>query len=247
MNRYASLSDDHYLNVNVNTEMELSSSRESVLHFAEQMQKRYPEMRNFYARDKNDFILEGDKDSGSYRWCSIEPRRVSSGHVNPENIADALEQHRKALELAPYELSVSPLDCEALDLLVGFDFSCRANHNQVVAEALGVPPAMEKLGSMPGTACISYEPTLTVALDEECRMQCRLSIETRTTPYHIRTGEFQEDQLSVYLTARRYGSLDPGVTFVDALDDLSRVCFDVLDTYVVESVLEPLARTIALD
>ena len=247
MNRYASLSDDYYLNVNVNTEMELSSSRESVLHFAEQMQKRYPEMRNFYSRDKNDFILEGDKDTGVYRWCSIEPRRVSSGHVNPAEIDDALEQHSRALELAPYELSVSPLDCEALDLLIGFDFNCRGNHNQVVSEALGLPPALEKLGAMPGTACISYEPTVTVALDEECRTQCRLSVETRTTPYQIRTGEYQEDQLSVYLTARRYGSLDPGVTFVDALEDLSKVLFDSLDSYVVETVLEPLARTIALD
>ena len=247
MNRYASLSDDFYLNVNVNTEMELSSSRESVLHFAEQMQKAYPEMRNFYARDKSDFVLEGDKDTGSYRWCSIEPRRVASGHVNPPEMEDALEQHRRALELAPYELSVSPLDCEALDLLIGFDFSCRANHNQVVAEALGVPPAMDKIATMPGTAYIAYEPTITLALDEDCRSQCRLGIETRTTPYHIRTGEYQEDQLSVYLTARRYGSLDPGATFVSALDDLSRICFEVLDGYVIESVLEPLARTIALD
>ena len=247
MNRYASLSDDYYLNVNVNTEMELSSSRESVLHFAEQMQKRYPEMRNFYARDKNDFILEADKDSGVYRWCSIEPRRVSSGHVNPPEILDALEQHSRALELAPYELSVSPLDCEALDLLIGFDFNCRGNHNQIVSEALGMPPALERIAAMPGTACISYEPTMTIALDEECRTQCRLSVETRTTPYQIRSGEYQEDQLSVYLTTRRYGSLDPGVTFVEALEDLSKVCFEVLDSYVVEAVLEPLARTIALD
>ncbi len=26
-------------------------------------------MRNFYARDKNDFILEEDKDRGAYRWA----------------------------------------------------------------------------------------------------------------------------------------------------------------------------------
>lgn len=247
MNRYASLSDDFYLNLNVNTEMELSSSRESVLHFSEQMQKRYPEMRNFYARDKNDFILEGDKNSGSYRWCSIEARRVASGRVNPEGIDEALDQHRSVLELAPYELSISPLDCEALDLLIGFDFNYRGNHNQVVAEALGVSPALERLSAMPGTSFISYEPNLTIALDEECRTQCRLSVETRTTPYQIRSGEYQEDQLSVYLTARRYGSLDPGTTFVDALAELANVCFETLDNYVIESVLEPLARTIALD
>ncbi|MEN0110529.1 MAG: hypothetical protein AAF805_07370, partial [Planctomycetota bacterium] len=84
MNRYASLSDDFYINANLSTEMDLSCSRETVLHFAEQMQKRYPEMRNFYARDRNDFVLEEDKDRGAYRWCSIESRRVCSGQVNPD-------------------------------------------------------------------------------------------------------------------------------------------------------------------
>ncbi|MEO1498706.1 MAG: hypothetical protein AAFV43_16295 [Planctomycetota bacterium] len=247
MNRYASLSDDFYLNANLNTEMELSRSRETILHFSEQMQKRYPEMRNFYARDKNDFVLEGDKDKGTYRWCSIEPRRVASGYVNPESIDSAMEQHRAALDLAPYELSVSPLDCEALDLLMGFDFSCRANHNEVVAGALGVAPAFEKFAGTPGAAFINNEPNLTISVDEDCRMQLRLAIETRTSPYHIRTGEYQEEQLSVYVTARRYGSLDAGVTYVDALNDLSQLCFDALDNYVVETVLEPLARAISLN
>lgn len=246
MNRYASLSDDFYVNMNLNTEMDLPSSRDIVLHFAEQMQKRYPEMRNFYGRDRNDFVLEEDKDKGAYRWCSIEPRRLSSGHVNPSSIEDALEQHRRALELAPYELSVSPLDCEALDLLWGFDFNYRGNHNQLVAEALGVCPGLEKVAGIPGAAFITHEPTLTLALDEECRTQCRVGVETRTTPYHVRTGEYQEDQLSVYVTARRYGSLDPGQTLVSAINDLSEVAAEVLDNYVIDSILEPLSRAISM-
>lgn len=247
MNRYASLSDDFYVNVNLSTEMDLPSSRDIVLHFAEQMQKRYPEMRNFYGRDRNDYVLEEDKDKGSYRWCSIEPRRLSSGHVNPQSIDNAMDQHRQVLELAPYELSVSPLDCEALDLMWGFDFNYRGNHNQLVAEALGVCPALERLTTIPGSSFIQNEPNLTIALDDECRTQCRVGVETRTTPYHIRTGEYQEDQVSVYLTARRYGSLDPGQSLVDALDGLADVAAEVLDNYVIESLIEPLARAIAMD
>ena len=107
-------------------------------------------MRNFYCRDRGDFVLEEDKDKGSYRWCTIEPRRVCSGHVNPESVEEALEQHELVLDLAPYTLSVSPLDCEALDLLFGFDFTYRGNHNQLVAEALGVSPAMERILEIPG-------------------------------------------------------------------------------------------------
>ncbi len=144
MNPYASLADDYYVNMNLNTEMELSNSRETLLHFAEQMQKKYPQMRNFYGRDKGDFILEEDKDGGVYRWCSLEPRRVASGYVNPDTVQAAVDQHLHALELAPYVLSINRLDCEALDLLMGFDFNYRGNHNELVAEALGVLPGVRQ-------------------------------------------------------------------------------------------------------
>jgi len=61
MHRYSSLSDDFYVNMNLSTEMELPTNRESVLQFFERLQKQYPEMNNFYSRDKGDFILEEDK------------------------------------------------------------------------------------------------------------------------------------------------------------------------------------------
>ena len=246
MNRYSSLCDDFYVNMNLGTEMDLPTNRETVLHFFERIQKQYPTMRNFYCRERGDFVLEEDKERGQYRWATIEQRRVCSGHVNPPTIEEAVEQHKLVLDLAPYMLSVSPLDCEALDLLFGFDFTYRGNHNQLVAEALGVSPALEKMAELPGGGIISYEPSMTLALDEECRMACRLSIETRTTMYHIRTGDFPEDQLSVYLTARQYGSLGPDSTFVNAIENLTRICTELVDGFVVENILQPLARAIAM-
>ena len=60
--------------------------------------------------------------------------------VNPTTIDDALPQHEMALELAPYMLSVSPLDCERLDFMVVFDFLYRGNHDQLVAEAVTLLP-----------------------------------------------------------------------------------------------------------
>jgi hypothetical protein len=246
MNRYSSLCDDFYINMNLGTEMELPTNRETILHFFERVQKTYPAMRNFYCRDRGDFVLEEDKDQGTYRWCTIEPRRLCSGHVNPEAIEEAMDQHRLVLELAPYTLSVSPLDCEALDLLFGFDFTYRGNHNQLVAEALGVGPAMERLLEVPGATVINQEPSLTIALDEECRLQCRLSVETRSSAYQIRTGEFPEEQLSVYVTARQYGSLSPDRSFAETVDRLAQVCQETLDAHVIEHVLRPLARAIAM-
>ena len=52
MNRYGSVSDDFYVNMNLSTEMELPASRETVLHFFERVQKTFPTMRNFYSRDR---------------------------------------------------------------------------------------------------------------------------------------------------------------------------------------------------
>jgi hypothetical protein len=93
---------------------------------------------------------------------------------------------------------------------------------------------------------INYEPSLTMSLDEDCRVQVRVSTETRTNAFQVRTGEFTEEQLSVYVTARQYGSLDPDTTYVEALDRLVRLARDVVDTCVVEQILRPLARTISI-
>src|ERR1700749_3799593 len=99
MNRYSSLSDDFYVNMNLSTEMELPKNRETVLHYFERIQKSYPTMRNFYCREKGYFVLEEYKDQGHYLWSTIESRRVCSGHVNPTSVEETLEQHKLVLDL----------------------------------------------------------------------------------------------------------------------------------------------------
>jgi hypothetical protein len=39
-------------------------------------------------------------------------------------------------------------------------------------------------------------------LDEGCRLQCRLIVESRTNPYLVRTDHFLEAPISVYFTVR---------------------------------------------
>jgi hypothetical protein len=97
-----------------------------------------------------------------------------------------------------------------------------------------------------GGTVINYEPSLTLALDEDCRVQCRMNIETRTNAFQVRTGEFPEEQLSVYVTARQYGSLDPDSTYVEVLARLARICEEMIEGHVMEHVLRPLAREIAM-
>lgn len=246
MSRYGSYSDDYFVNLTLNTEMDLPTQRDTVLHYFEQIQKRYPEMRNFYARERGEFVLEEDKDRGHYRWNSVEARRVCAGHVNPSSLEQVMEQHQLLLDLVPHLLSVSKLDCESTNLMFGFDFNYRGNHNEIVAEALGVPPSLERFVSETEGAVVSYEPAIQIALDRDCRTQLRVSVETRTSAYHVRTGEFPEEQISVYLTARRYGSLDSSESFLQVVTRLHELSLRVLDGYLVESILKPLQQAIAI-
>ncbi len=105
---------------------------------------------------------------------------------------------------------------------------------------------MDRVFEIPGATVINYEPSLTMALDDDCRSQCRLSVETRTNAYQVRTGDFPEEQLSVYVTARQYGGLEAEAKFGETLNQLAKICREMVDNHVVEHVLNPLARTIAL-
>ena len=245
MNSYNSLADDYYANMNLNTEMALPSSRETILGFFERVQKTYPSMRNFYTRESGDFVLEEDKEQGHYRWIAIEPRRVCSGYVNPPDVESAMEQHRLVLELIPYMLSVSTLDCEALDFMMGFDFVYRGNHDALVVEALGASSAMDGMLDLPGSQVINFEPSVTVSLDDTCRLQARLMVETRTNAYHVRRGDFPEEHISVYFTVRQYGSLGPGVAFEDTLQRLREHNERMISQHVIDQVLRPLAQAIS--
>jgi hypothetical protein len=245
MHYYASLADDYYTNLHLNTEMPLPTARETVLDFFGRVQKTYPSMRNFYTRDNGDFVLEEDKDRPHHRWLSLEPRRVCSSHVNPASPDEAFQQHALVLDLVPYMLSVSPLDCEALDYLVGFDFSYRGNHDSLVADALGTSPALEGLTDIPNAQALNFEPQITMSLSEDCRLQARLMIETRTNAYQVRREDYPEEQISVYFTVRQYGSLLSDTSFVETLHDLRVKSEELLELYVVDQVLRPLQQAIS--
>jgi hypothetical protein len=245
MNVYSSLADDYYINLNLNTEMTLPQGRETILGFFERIQKQYPSMRNFYTRENGDFVLEEDKDQPHQRWIALEPRRICSGVIDPTDVDSAVEQHALMLRLAPYMLSVSPIECEALDYMMGFDFSYRGNHDELVAEALGAGPALDGMISVPGVKVLNYEPSITISLDETCRRQARLMVETRTNAYQVRRGEFSEDQISVYFTVRQYGGLEGVESFEQSLFKLRDQCDELMHGYVVDHVLRPLQQAIS--
>ena len=92
---------------------------------------------------------------------------------------------------------------------------------------------------------MNYEPTMTIALEETCRRQARLMIETRTNAYQVRRGEFPEDHISVFFTVRQYGSLESDSSYEGTLAELKVQCESLLEKYVIDQVLRPLQQAIS--
>ncbi len=245
MNRYICDADQFYVNLHLNTEMELPTNRDTVLHFFEQMKKGFPELRNFYTRENGDLVLEGDKEQSSYRWLAIEPRRLCSGQFNPETLEDAYRQHDLVLDLAPHLLTISLLDCEALDVMYGFDFTYDGNHDEVVAEALGVGHGLEGLLEHPSVHGDQLRAVADPGLDDSCQLQCRLAIETRTNAYQVRTSEFADDQISVYFTVRQYWGNGPELSFVESFRRQREVGEEIIQRSIIPRIVKPLAQVIA--
>jgi hypothetical protein len=245
MNPYSALSDDFGVYTYINTKMDLPQRRETVLHFFDSVQKTFPKMTDFERRDSGEYVLEEDRESGSYRWVSLDTRRLSAGYVNPPGLEDADAQHEKVLEVAPYHLDFSPLDIEALDVLFVFDFVYAGNHDEVVAEALAASSPLEPLMQVPGGKVLNYEPSIMFALDEPCRLQARLSVETRTNAFQVRTGQFPEAPISVYFTVRQYWGRQPFKTLGESYQNQRRLCQELVDAHVVPNIIRPLAQTIA--
>jgi hypothetical protein len=202
-------------------------------------------MTDFDCRESGEFVLEEDREQGSYRWVSLETRRLCAGYVNPPDLESADTLHETVLESGPYHLDFNPLDCEALDVLFSFDFLYTGNHDEVVAEALGLNTTLENLLQLPGSRVINYEPSLMLSLDEACRMQCRLAIETRTNAYQIRTGQFPEAPISVYFTVRQYWGRQLAKSFVESYQNQRKICQELIDSHIIPAIVRPLAQTIA--
>lgn len=245
MTPFSSLCDDFYFSAYLNTELELPHSRDTILHYFEQIVKKFPSMHNFYGRDPREYVLEEDKESGCYRWLTVESQRICSGYFNPPSLEVCHSQHELALELAQPIFSVGPLDCEALDVMFGFDFTYKGNHDDVVAEVFARESRLDSLLGMSGGKVVEFEPSITIALDENCHMQARLSVVTRTNSYQIRTGQFGEEAISIYFTVRRYWNSTGGASFVESYRKQVESGLEIVQEHVIPNVVVPLSEVIS--
>ena len=243
---YSSLCDDFFLDMHVNTELDLPTERDTVLAFFERLQKQFPAMASFYRRENEDYCLEEDRGTGHYRWVNLEKDRIGSGVVNPESFEEAYGQHRLILELAPYMLSVSPLDIDAMDVTFGMDFDYYGNHDEVIAEALFDSTALNCLLDLPQAKAVDFSPAVVVALSEDCRTQARISVESKTSVYEPdRVKQTCDEAISLSFTIRQYPS--PGERFdsLKSFEDQCRLAEELMAEKIVPNFVMPLTNVIA--
>ena len=225
--------------------MNLPHNRETLLHFFERIQKSFPRMTRFRKNDNGELNLEEDRSGESYRWASIEAKRLSSGHVNPATVEDALKLHTLMLEQAPYQLGISPVEIDYLDVLFGFDLAYSGNHDEVIAESLFCESPLTCLTEEEGARAVDFQPTVTVALSDDCRLQARIDIVTRTNSYQVRTGDYAEDCISVYLILRRYWGDRPRDPMEKMLSDMADRAEALCHSHILPKVIKPISAAIA--
>ncbi len=243
---YSSLCDDFYVDMCINTELDLPTERDTVLAFFERIQKQFPSMGCFYRRENNEYCLEEDRGLGQYRWVTLETDRIGSGVVNPSSFEMAYQQDRLVIEIAPYMLSVSQLDVDSLDISFAMDFDCTGNHDEVIADAFfGLTP-FNCLLDMPGAKAIGFSPAVVVALAGDSRTQGRISIESKTSIYEPHKKDRGTDEaITLSFTVRQYppssGRFDPLKSF----EYQCRLAEELMAEKIVPNFVQPLVETIA--
>lgn len=236
--------DDFYVNLRVGTQMNLPQQRETLLHFFEQVQKSYPTMTRFRRNDQHEYTLEEDRENDAYRWLSIETQRLACGHVNPDSIEEALQLHATVLDHAPYALGLSTVEIDYVDLLFGFDLEYAGNHDEVVAESILAESPLSSLLEEPGSKAMDYQPTITIALSEDCRLQARVDIVTRTNSYQVRMNQFSHEMISVYLIIRKFSGDGLKQPLPQLLRSLAERAEDLSHRYVIPRVVNPIRAAI---
>jgi hypothetical protein len=206
---YSALCSDFYVIQKLGLKLEAPEGRENALEFFDRVRKTFPRLANFQ-RTEGEVSLESNSGEREWQWTALRPMSVRSGHVNPASMADAYQFHRAVLEIAPYFLSISPLNIAMLEIVLGFDFETELDKDSVVFDALLAQSPLAGLID-PGFAQTGFErvseaqPALAITLGERGDMQA--VFEVRTRPAVPSPADRGDDPISVLLTVRKFGPL----------------------------------------
>ena len=242
---YRSLCDDFYVDMHINTEIELPTDRDTIFAFFERVQRQFPSMIDFYRRSNGELCLREDRQSGTYRWITLENDRIGCGMSNPDSLEDVYALSKMVIELAPYMLSLSHLNIDSFDITFSMDFDYNGNHDEVIAEALFGNTPLACLLDIEGAKAINFSPSVVTALGDDYRTQARVSIESKTSVFDPEEKNDESDEpLTLSFAVRRF---PPKVKAFDALASFKEQCSlieDIMDEKIINNIVEPIKDVI---
>ncbi|MDB5326789.1 MAG: hypothetical protein JWM57_2358 [Phycisphaerales bacterium] len=244
-NEFESVCDDFYVNLRVGTQLGLPQQRETLIHFFEQIQKSFPDMTRFRRSEQTELTLEEDRERDSYRWLSVDAARLACGHVNPESIQDALKLHHTVLDHAPHALGLSMVEIDHMDVVFGFDLEFAGNHDEVIAESLMADSPLSGLLDEAGAKAVDVQPSITVSLSDDQRLQARIDVVTRSAGQPGRASEFGPEAISVFLVLRRYWGDRGREPVEELLNSMSARAEVLAQSFVVPKIIVPIRSAIA--
>jgi len=241
---FGALCTDFYINQKLALKMDLPVDRETVLHLFDRVRGELPDMDRF-KRFSDELALESPRRDGAYRWLALRRNSIRSGTVNPESMDEGYDLHALVMKLAPFFLSVSALDIRGVELALGFDLECKANHHAIVAEALA--PEGSPLGSLveaEGARPIDFQPIVGLTLDRSSKVRAYFEVKARTTPGQVRAGRYRTEPISVVLTLRRGGPIERVEQLPEVLADLRARGERLAEEKLVPNLVSPISRAI---
>ncbi len=240
---YGALCTDFYVNQKLAVKMDLPAERETILHLFDRVRKSVPDMNRFRRYD-GEFALESSRKEAEYRWLALRRTSIRTGHVNPSSMEEVYEYHRLMLEVAPYHLTISPLDIDYLELLFGFDLECEGDHDQVVFDALMSDGPLADLSAGPVAGVLDCQPAFGISLSQSGDTQAYFEVKTRAKSRRGKSSGYRDEPISVFVTVRRYGPVQKVDDLKHLFDRLARTTEALAGDKLVPCLLTPIARQI---
>ncbi len=240
---YAALCTDFYVNQKLALKLEMPTERETVIHFFDRIRQAEPGM-NRLRTYPDELALESPRREGQYQWMALQRQSLRSGVVNPDDLNQAYALHRLILEVSPWFLTISPLEIDALEVLFGFDFECKANHNQIVREALMDNAPLSRLLDWPESRALDVQPAFGMALSPRCDLQAWFEVKTRTRQSEVRRERYRTEPLSVFMTLRRLGPFDSVEQLPAIFNELTVVAEKLAEDRLLPLMIQPISRAI---
>lgn len=233
----AALCSDVYVNQRLGLTMDLPSRREAVLDLFGRVKRECPALTALRRYD-DEFALETEGDERHGAWISLQRTSVRSGMVNPTDLELPYHLHRVVLRNAPYFLSITPLDVEAIDLVFGFDLAVQGNRDEVVFDTFLEASPLAGLVS-DGDELVDVQPMLAFRLAGDPGSCAVIEVRTRPVGQSAAVGGAP---VSVYLTVRRRGPFTALEQFDEVFGSLAGWAERLAEERVIPQVLAPLHR-----